>query len=443
MSYTTQAISGYNTSPPDDDGSQTEANRVKWSTIKSKLADPIKTLAEAINTELVSYSATRFGNAVETFSTTKTIDGNDEGSIQVFTGTSNTTVTLPSAATVGSDWVVGIRNDGTATLTIDGDGSETISGDLTKTLESGQSELIVSDGTNWVDIGSSPDQLNQTGMIAPFLLSSAPNGWVALDRSVIGSSTSGATDDASDNNRALFLSLHGSLSDVEAPVIKTSTDWLTVGSVDIGADTITINSHGLLSNAKVVLIDGGSATNPTNINFGRVYYVANPTTNTFQLSATAGPGAAVNITSTGSGTLYIAEVNKGTAQTDWDNGLCMVMPDFRGRTVIGTGTGLTVDAGVNGTLTARALGDEGGTETHALSESEMPSHYHLLINDSNSSTKPTDGGAADYLAYANPGSYTLAGVGSAPDLARSATTGSGTAHENMQPWMAALWCIKK
>lgn len=45
--FTSASISGYNSSPPDDDGSQTSANRVSWSKHKTKLADPIKTLAEA------------------------------------------------------------------------------------------------------------------------------------------------------------------------------------------------------------------------------------------------------------------------------------------------------------------------------------------------------------------------------------------------------------
>jgi hypothetical protein len=45
--FTSASISGYNSSPPDDDGSQTSANRVSWSKHKTKLADPIKTLAES------------------------------------------------------------------------------------------------------------------------------------------------------------------------------------------------------------------------------------------------------------------------------------------------------------------------------------------------------------------------------------------------------------
>ncbi|MFQ5624637.1 MAG: hypothetical protein ACE5FS_14725 [Paracoccaceae bacterium] len=54
--YTSQSISGYNSSPPSDDGSATEANRGKWATIKSKIGDPLKTLAEAIDSAVVTFA---------------------------------------------------------------------------------------------------------------------------------------------------------------------------------------------------------------------------------------------------------------------------------------------------------------------------------------------------------------------------------------------------
>lgn len=52
--YTSVAISGYNATPPADDGSAVASNQLQWSKHKSKLADPIKTLGEAINTNLVA-----------------------------------------------------------------------------------------------------------------------------------------------------------------------------------------------------------------------------------------------------------------------------------------------------------------------------------------------------------------------------------------------------
>ena len=50
--YTPQSITGYNDTPPSDDGAEVASNQGLWATVKSKLNDPIKTLAEAIDTQL-------------------------------------------------------------------------------------------------------------------------------------------------------------------------------------------------------------------------------------------------------------------------------------------------------------------------------------------------------------------------------------------------------
>ena len=48
--YTTVSVSGYNTSPPPDDGSTGTDNQLAWSKHKDKLGDPLKTALESINT---------------------------------------------------------------------------------------------------------------------------------------------------------------------------------------------------------------------------------------------------------------------------------------------------------------------------------------------------------------------------------------------------------
>lgn len=451
MTYASQSVTGYNATPPDDDGSETTENQVKWSTIKTKLGDPLKTAIENVNTEMVAHAATRFGNSVETFSTTITFDGNDEGTIQKFTGASATTATLPSAATVGAGFVIGVRNGGTAVLTLDGNSSETISGSLTFALQIGQGVVLVSDGTNFEIAASSAPQggFLSTGFAMPFLGSTAPAGWVALDRSSIGDASTGA-DDESAENEALFNHLHAEYSDTECPVLEASAGWQTVESVAFGADTITITGHGLLSNAKVVLIDGGGATAPGGLLFNRVYYVVTATSDTFKLSATDGPGSAVNITSNGSGTMKIAEVSKGTAASDWSAGKILILEDWRGRAPFGYGTG---EDGSGGTLTARGLGDRGGAETHTLTAAQMPSHSHVMFHSesdfsattalgSNSDVVSERGGAAAderYQLRRQSSAYSA----DTQDRGVTKTAGSGSAHNNMPPFVIANWCVKK
>ena len=66
IQYTSQVISGYNSSPPSDDGAQTESNKITWAKHKTKLSDPIKTLAEAINTQLLTAFGTNYAANVTT-----------------------------------------------------------------------------------------------------------------------------------------------------------------------------------------------------------------------------------------------------------------------------------------------------------------------------------------------------------------------------------------
>ncbi len=47
--YTEQNDTGFNASPPPDDGSQTSANEITWAGIKTKLADPILAFVEAVD----------------------------------------------------------------------------------------------------------------------------------------------------------------------------------------------------------------------------------------------------------------------------------------------------------------------------------------------------------------------------------------------------------
>ena len=52
--YTSQSISGFNSSPPPDDGSQSSANQVEWQKHIDKIGNPLKTLAEAIDAAVLS-----------------------------------------------------------------------------------------------------------------------------------------------------------------------------------------------------------------------------------------------------------------------------------------------------------------------------------------------------------------------------------------------------
>jgi hypothetical protein len=89
-------------------------------------------------------------------------------------------------------------------------------------------------------------------------------------------------------------------------------------SVDLTAETIKVPSHGYSADQKIVFIGG---TVPGGLTAGTVYFVRNPTTDTFQVGATAG-GAAINLTSEPSRACVVSAIveevfaSQGTLRAD-------------------------------------------------------------------------------------------------------------------------------
>ncbi len=97
------------------------------------------------------------------------------------------------------------------------------------------------------------------------------------------------------------------------------------------------------------------------------------------------------------------------------------VPDCSGRATIGVGTGAT--------LTARALADAVGAETHTLGLTEIPSHAHTLAAGSSGGVLPIPDWS-DVTCAANDREQT------------SSSVGGGLAHNNMQPSIALNKIIK-
>jgi microcystin-dependent protein len=108
------------------------------------------------------------------------------------------------------------------------------------------------------------------------------------------------------------------------------------------------------------------------------------------------------------------------------------VPDLRGRAPIGVGTGTG--------LTARALGDITGTETHALTQAQMPRHNHG-INPPQVSGTQGGGGTNNYAPTGNnPLDNVTTFFTGGSGTAQSAS--NGVAHPNMQPSLAVNFIIK-
>lgn len=83
---------------------------------------------------------------------------------------------------------------------------------------------------------------------------------------------------------------------------------VAVSAVDTSADTLTLTGHGFSSNDPVRVVLATGAAVPSGLSTTTVYYAIVADADTVQLSTSSGPGAAVNITGTGSGGIYLAKV---------------------------------------------------------------------------------------------------------------------------------------
>src|SRR5882762_8018357 len=107
--YASQAAASYNSAPPIDDGSTVASNKITWnSTIKAKLADPIKALADAINTAVLNWSDF---SSVTTTTNVTTDASHHMKTIEVTSG--SPTISLGDAATMTNNYIVTVTNTGT------------------------------------------------------------------------------------------------------------------------------------------------------------------------------------------------------------------------------------------------------------------------------------------------------------------------------------------
>lgn len=143
------SISNYGAASPADDGTATEANKVKYSTIKTDLTNPLNTaltsalsgLTEAFNDGTIAKSGT--------YSTTATDHA------RTIECTSTFTLSLLAAATAGAGYKVTVKNAGTGIITVARSSTDTIDGATSFILYQKESATFVVNqaGTGYDMIG--------------------------------------------------------------------------------------------------------------------------------------------------------------------------------------------------------------------------------------------------------------------------------------------------
>lgn len=135
--YTTQSASGYAASPPSDDGSATEANKVKFSTIKQKLGDPVKTLADNMNSALV----TALNMSARAVTASDSAAATDHDRV-IQANTASIVITLADAATMAAGYTVSVSNQSAGNITVNlATATDTIDGVTNTTHTLGHKEV--------------------------------------------------------------------------------------------------------------------------------------------------------------------------------------------------------------------------------------------------------------------------------------------------------------
>jgi hypothetical protein len=265
---------------------------------------------KAINTTLNT------ATPVTTFSSNYTLLSSDRSSLYVWTGGAGT-VTLPIAATVGSNWFAIIKNDGTGILNVALQGSDTIDGQVSAQLQIAESFVVVSSGTAWYSYAY--------GQSATFF-------FTQLTKSVTGGTVTLTSVEAANIIQEYIGTLTSNCTIVIPPTVqlysfqnKTSGSYtLTFTTGAMGSTSITLPQNQTI----IAICDG------TNV------YNAQTSTSSFINALTLGNGTAAtpSLSFTGDATtgLYLAASHQlGFAA----NGLNVM--------TLST-TGLLVPVGING-----------------------------------------------------------------------------------------------
>jgi microcystin-dependent protein len=232
--YTSVAISGYNANPPADDGSQTSSNQLTWAKHKTKLGDPLKTLAEAINTNVVAAFGKTLGSANVVEATTNyDAAAVDQGRVIVATADS-ITITTPDLTSVNAPFAFEVQNNSSGDITLDGYSAQTINGATTLVLEAGAGGHVHAFGSNWIFVGArgnvAPGSAATTGDMIFRLTSNAKPGWIKSDGRTIGNASSGATSRANADTEALFKQLWVDHDNTLLPIQDSSGSPTTRGA---------------------------------------------------------------------------------------------------------------------------------------------------------------------------------------------------------------------
>ena len=156
-------------------------------------------------------------------------------------GGGTTTVTLPSAATVGNNWFTLVKNNGTGTLTIDTTSSQEIDNALTKSFAPSESAFIISTGAEYVTVGYG---------------TSTQFAFTALVKSVTTGAYTLSASEASNTIQTYIGTLTGNVTVTYPPVVNL---YVVSNQTTAGGYSLTLTT-GVSGGANAVIPAGSQAT---------------------------------------------------------------------------------------------------------------------------------------------------------------------------------------
>jgi microcystin-dependent protein len=109
------------------------------------------------------------------------------------------------------------------------------------------------------------------------------------------------------------------------------------------------------------------------------------------------------------------------------------LPDLMGRAAMHTGDG--------GGLSSRFLGEQGGSETVTLLQSEMPAHSHQMLGATQDPALAKAVNPSASWALSQGGGIYQAAPNTQLAAEALTITGGGQPHNNLQPYLTLNYCI--
>jgi predicted secreted protein len=222
---------------------------------------------------------------VTTFSSNYTALTTDRSSTYVWTGGAGT-LTMTLASTLGDNWFMFVRNNGTGALTVDCTGGNTINGSASIVLQPADSCIIVCSGTTFYTVGLGRNTQFSFTQLSKAVTSGSYTLTASEASNVIQKYTGALTGDVTivvPSTVQVYYILNETTNSYTVTITtgSGSTAILTAGSqATLVCDSVNLyNANTILAGTSTISLNNGSPSNPS-LNFS-----SEPTTGVYHAAA--------------------------------------------------------------------------------------------------------------------------------------------------------------